>query len=722
MIPIGYRTLAAAVAWSLPTAVLARICLPAAAVLTVLGLFFALGSRHAQRRAGLCALPILLAAIPPLACSAPEPTAGPAWIDGRVRDVVRAPLTGRNYVELGDELRVAFPGVIELLPGDLVRVMVRCREVTIPGVRATLQAVPATMQVIDGPWSVRRSCARLRRALERELLRLVPGEHGATLATLVLGRATRPDHDLAAAHRATGLSHLLAVSGAHAAMLAFLLGMSSRGRHLGASRARSTSVLVILLVYGSIAGAEPPVLRAVVAYTLTAIAARVGRPFGIAQGLLIPAWITCLVEPEALLGPSFLLSYAAVIGLAMALRQRQPETPSEWLGDGLRASFWATLLTAPLTLGFFGQLAPWTILLTPLCAPLVALMLLLGLVAATISLLAPSLGDIFSLPLHAMTSSYSWIVHTADWLPGTPIPAWFRPPAWAIAVVTSMGSVLVLVRPKKSSLVVAIVAVSSLWFVSGSPAEPPHLKLFAIGHGQAALLMTNHQHQIVVDCGSLQGGARAARRLEESLTRRTIDLLIVTHADQDHYNGVPFLTARLNIERALLPEGLAHSALHLLLLDHGCDVSLLKAGAQVTPLPDMLVFAPDLPAAASDNDRSLWLHATLAATTILFSGDAQELGIAAALASDFVKPSDVLVLPHHGRRNANAPHLLARVRPCTCLASATTVDGETLIGPLAERFGAELWTTGLHGTITLHAAANKAQPAQISSEVSRRAP
>lgn len=691
-------------------------------MLAALGLLVALGTSHAHRRAGLCALPILLAAIPPLVRAVPEPIAGPAWVEGRVRDVVRAPLTGRNYVDLGGDLRLAFPGVVEMLPGDSVRVLARCREVTIPGVRPTLQAIPPTMQVTRGAWSIRRGCARLRRALERELLRLVPGEHGATLATLVLGRATRPDQDLAAAHRATGLSHLLAVSGAHAAMLAFLLGMSSRGRHLGASRARTTLVLMILLIYGSIAGAEPPVLRAVVAYTLAAIAARIGRPFGIAQGLLIPAWITCLVEPDALLGPSFLLSYAAVIGLAMALRKRKPETPREWLLDGLRASFWATLLTAPLTLGFFDQLAPWTILLTPLCAPLVAMMLLLGLVAATISLLAPSLGDVFSLPLHAMTGSYAWIVHTADWLPGTPIPAWFRPPVWAIAVVASMGAVLVLAAPKKPILVVAIIAVSSLWFVSGSPGQQPHLHLFAIGHGQSALLVTDDQHQVVVDCGSLQGGARAARRLEESLTRRTIDLLIVTHADQDHHNGVPFLTARLNIERAMLPEGLAHSALHLLLLDHGCDVILLDSGARAMPLPAMHVYAPDLPASASDNDRSLWLHATLAATTILFCGDAQELGIATALASDFVKPTDVLVLPHHGRRNANAPHLLRRVRPRVCLASATSIDGETLLGPLAQHFGAQLWTTGMHGTITMHAATSAMQPVHISSEIAPKVP
>ncbi|MFT4839862.1 MAG: ComEC/Rec2-related protein, partial [Candidatus Azotimanducaceae bacterium] len=337
MAPIAYRSLAEAIAWSLPTAVLAGICLPAATAIAMVGILVATCSKYRWRRSALSALPVLLAAAPPCAAPLPPTQPGPVWVEGRVRDVVRAPLAGRNYVQLAEDLRVSFPGEIELVAGDRLRVLARAGEPAIPGVRGSLQAIPATMKVEARTWSFRGGCAQLRRAMERELLRLVPGEHGAMLATLVLGRATRPDPDLAAAHRATGLSHLLAVSGAHAAMLAFLLGLSSRGRHLGASRTRSAVVLTILLVYGSIAGAEPPVLRAVVAYTLAAMAARTGRPFGIATGLLVPAWITCLVAPDALLGPSFLLSYAAVIGLAMALRGRPPETLGEWLIDGLRA-------------------------------------------------------------------------------------------------------------------------------------------------------------------------------------------------------------------------------------------------------------------------------------------------------------------------------------------------------------------------------------------------
>ena len=701
MLPIAYRSLALAVAWSAPTAVLARINLPAAAVVAMLGVLVATASHWPHRRAGLAALPVLLAAVPPALAPLPTAEPGPVWVTGRVLDVVRAPLTGRNYVELAEDLRVAFPGEIELVPGDSLRVLARAGEPAIPGVQPALQAIPATMQVDACTWSFRSGCAQLRRAMERELLRLVPGEHGATLATLVLGRATRPDPDLAAAHRATGLSHLLAVSGAHAAMLAFLLGLSSRGRHLGAGRTRSVLVLTILLIYGSIAGAEPPVLRAVVAYALAAIAARVGRPFGIATGLLVPAWITCLVEPEALLGPSFLLSYAAVIGLAIALRGRPPETAGEWLMDALRASFWATLLTAPLTLGFFGQLAPWTILLTPLCAPLVAMMLLLGLVAASLAMLAPGLADIFAWPLHGMASTYAWLVHTADGLPGTPIPAWYRPPVWAMALATGICIAFVMAVPRKRSVILAVGGIATLWFLPLQPAEAPHFTLFAVGHGQAALANTDQHHQVVIDCGSLQGGSRAARCLDSALARCSIDLLVITHDDTDHHNGVPFLLQRVHVRRAIMPASLRGTDLCHLLIEHGCDVLLLQPGEQSQPLPAVRVLAPDLPVGASDNDLSLWVQLQVRNCNILLAGDAQELGTAAALASGFVSRCDVLLLPHHGRRNANAAHLLRRARPRACLASASSGDGATLQGDIARRFGTEVWSTGMHGTITI---------------------
>src|SRR5437016_2135062 len=85
-------------------------------------------------------------------------------------------------------------------------------------------AVLAAAGILVCLWR-RRAGASCHRELQRRILQLWPGERGAFSCTLALGSGPEVAPDLIAAHRATGLSHLLAVSGAHASMLALLLGV-----------------------------------------------------------------------------------------------------------------------------------------------------------------------------------------------------------------------------------------------------------------------------------------------------------------------------------------------------------------------------------------------------------------------------------------------------------------------------------------------------------------
>jgi len=611
---------------------------------------------------------------------------------------------------------MSFSSPLEVTPGDRLRVLALATPPAAPGWRPTLRPARGTLHLTPGPWGPRRACALLRRAFERALLDLVPGPRGAMLATLVLGRATRPDFALTDAHRATGLSHLLAVSGAHAAMLAYLLGLTNRGRRLGAGRARLSVIVTVLCVYGCVAGAEPPVVRAVVAFLLSVVASRTGRSFGLAAGLLAPALVTAAVTPAALTSVSFLLSYAAVLGLGVAAGGRSPDDAPGWWSTALRASFWATMLTTPLTLWFFGQVAPTTILLTPLCAPIVALMLLLGLVAASLAALAPALAGWLAAPLQLFASIYAGIVHTADMLPGTPVPARNVPPGWLITIVCAAAAAWVWVWPRRRTLAWGVTLLSSLWFVPIAPAMQSALQVFAVGHGQAALLTTASGAQALVDCGSLHGGGSAARAVAAALRRRRLDLVVITHDDTDHHNGLALLLDRVVVNDAVLPASMQGSGVHDLLLDHACRVALLRAGQRLR-FGELSVHAPGVPDGASDNDRSLWVRARIRDAAVLLTGDAQELGVAAALAGGIADEADVLLLPHHGRSNRNLPHLLAAVRPRACLASSAGADGETALGAIARRFGAEVWTTGRHGDLTFDG--RTVQPAHVPALLGR---
>lgn len=708
----------AALAFAAPAAVLAGPCLPAAVAVAGLGLLFAACGRPRWRRAGLCGLPALLAALPPSRPAEPPLPAGPLAVRGRVVRVVRAPATATTTVHLADSTqrqRLTFDADLEVLPGDELRALAYAAAPVGPELPQSLRGLAASATVRDGPPSLPRLAHWLRRRLERQLLALVPGENGAMLATLVLGHDTRTPAALVRAHQDTGLSHLLAVSGAHAVMLAWLLGLAgrARGRLLRFGPRRATLMCALLVLYAFVTGGDPPVLRAAVTFVLATAATLLGRDCGLASGLVVPALLTCGLQPEALLGPSFLLSYAAVCGLALAARG--DHAGEAWWRRALRASSWATLLTAPLTAWFFGQVAPATVLLTPLLSPLVALLLLGGLLSGALGCLAPALAHLLGPPLQFAAELYAGAVRLADHLPGTPVYVLTTPPPALLAIVALAAAMLLRAWPSRRGVAAGASLFLLPFFVPPIGARPARAVLFAVGHGQACLLEAANGHCTVVDCGSLTHAALAARLVEQALAVRRIDLLVVTHADVDHHAGVAALAQQVPIRRALLPASLADSPLAATLRGHGVPFAVLWPGERTRPAAHLEVAAPWLPATAQDNDQSLWVAARLDDVRLLLTGDAQELGVAAALADGIVAPCEVLVLPHHGRPNGNALALLQRTRPRAALASARTADGDTTLGITARRFGTELWVTGQHGTLTV-----RSGPPRVSSTVPGR--
>ncbi len=604
----------------------------------------------------------------------------------------------------GREFLLALAGSMPLLPGDRLSGLAflpdqrtRRRDQRVPLLRAEAGALRHS----SGGWSPRRLAEACRQALQASLLALVDGEEGILVCHLVLGRGPPLPPDLISAHRATGLTHLLAVSGAHASMLALMMGILFRmftGRAPWGSRGYRRFCAIMLLSYGAITGWEPPVFRALAAYGLMLLAAARGRRLPLHSCLAFPALLTAILQPEELFGPSFCLSYAAVIGISLAGAFDGVGVWNHWLKVPLRASFWAVLLTAPFSLYYFGQIAPWTLIATPLLSPIVAAMLGLGVCTAIIGLLAPALAALPAAVLALLTWTYNGLVRSFTLLPGAPVFAPSSPDPWLLVGAGVIALLVLGAWPNRRGI-----AIACLWFCLPhflpSPAPvAPGLRLFAVGHGQACLLTFMDRRQVLVDCGNLGNPQRSGRLVARSLRRRSIDLLIISHGDQDHSGGLRALCERIPITRAILPAAMRDGSVSRLLRDAGTGLLFMPPGTTHRE-HDLMVFAPD-PDQASDNDRSLWVHARLGPLTCLLSGDAQAAGIAAFLESGAELEADVLLLPHHGRGEEAAGRiLLEQIRPQLALVSNRASETSTELGQLARSLGITVLATGNRGEI-----------------------
>ena len=675
------------------------------------------------------------------------PNRGPTRFDGIVRDrVQRRPGPG------GQELLfVVSRGATKILciapasrigtrpmPGDRVRGIgrhtghrsLRPGAPLLPAVRATsFQCTPRDAALP----SLNRLAALAQHGLEAGLREHMPPRVLGLISSLVLGAGPAMPNPLIRAHRATGLTHLLAVSGAHAAMLAWLLAVPFAG--MGSARQRPGYRVVcasILLIYGAITGLEAPMFRAVAAYLLALSAGRSGRRVSTSAALLAPALLTAIATPHMLFTASFCLSYAAVLGLALsgAFGNAGHDMPHggwfrTWIGAPMRASLWATAFTAPCTLFLFGQIAPCTVVATPFLAPLVAMILAVGLLVGCLSWICPPLAALCSWPAAIAADWYSNVVIALDYLPGTPVLATAAPSGWTLGAFVAFGAmtcgaVRLSKRRWRTGLFAASLTVCAAWFVTppSLSCADPDVTVLAVGHGAAVLSRIERPEKspllVAVDCGSIGRPARAARAMTRALLARgtrQLDWLVLTHSDSDHVGGVPDLVERVHVQHAVMPEHLRGSRAARTLAAHGTHCRFLLPGTEFAPCPSVRIKAPDLPATASSNERSLWVWLQprptpqdhrAGADTVLITGDAGEAAVETMVAMDRADPADVLVLPHHGRVHHRIEMLLTASLARAAIAS-TGDRSPTAQTTIARAAGVRVWQTGAVGNIRVAA-------------------
>ncbi|MCC6671807.1 MAG: ComEC/Rec2 family competence protein [Planctomycetes bacterium] len=669
---------------------------------------------RASAGAWLAAVPAAFAALP--AREPPAPSAGldpgPVRVQGVVQGRIRhegVPRQTRFVVRGADgAVRVLAAGAVPVLPGDRVVVTGRllARDGAAGAAPPLVEADPMAVRVRPGPPSAARLAEVVRARCQAALLRAVPGERGELLCLLVLGSGPPPPEAWLAAHRATGLSHLLVVSGAHVSLLALFLASLFRivsGQRAEVSRRFRAVALAAILGYGAVAGFEPPVLRAVAALCLALLAAGRGRGVAWLQLLALPALLTALIAPQDLLGVSFCLSYAAVLGLALAEPAHPGRGWRRWLLAPLRASAWAMLLTAPFTLWTFGTLAPWTVLGTPLLGPLIALLLALGLCTCLVDIVAP----ILLLPLGPLLGGLVDLhVAAVEFLaaaPGAPVFALQRPPLPVLVASGVVAALLVGLWPGRRGVALAALAGIVPHFLPWPLPVPPAFQLLPVGHGQAALAAQAGGRSVAVDCGSLGDPARAAHALRDALLpRRRLDLLILTHQDLDHAGGVARLVQLVDVAEALMPAEMLDGPAGTHLRAAGTRLRGVRLGESLRAAAGIDVYRPAtlLP---TPNEASLWVDLDLGTVRVLVPGDAEEQGTRAFLRLWRGPRPDLLVLPHHGRENPAAGELLDRLLPRLALVSNRAGEGEPPQAAAARARGIPVLCTGDLGLLAVGA-------------------
>lgn len=421
---------------------------------------------------------------------------------------------------------------------------------------------------------------RMRRACERALARGLGPEAHELAAPLLFGDRSAMTTEVDSALRASGLVHLLALSGLHVAWMAAV----ARGAvaMLGASaRARALAGALCALAYALLAGPIPSLWRASATELVVALAQRTQRALDPVQALAVSAVGLLVVAPGWAADLGFQLSCAATLGLVLLcapiveaiqspfVLRRSPT----WLLTPFAATVAAQAVALPLLIARF-HAVPWTGLVANLAAVPIAELLLAGAwLGALADAVLPGAGALWFSACTPLASAMRWVSASAA---AAPLALWpCGDGAWA-AWTAAIGSaaLLVAMAPPRAALAtrparwrgpgraVGLVALglSLLTVASERELRPARgswwLVVLDVGQGDALALATADGWWLI-DTGARSPQWDAGEGVVLPFLRwagvRRLQALVLTHDDSDHTGGAGATRRGVQVRRRFVP-------------------------------------------------------------------------------------------------------------------------------------------------------------------------
>ncbi len=628
-------------------------------------------------------------------------------LDGTpVRERAAATLDGP--VPLGTVLRI--DGTLRPVPDDG-----HGRWVARQHARVLLDVTDVRVLAEGGPLSRASEHVRdrVRHAAERH------GDVGGLLVGFVTGDTRLLSDHTAEAMRATGLTHLTAVSGSNVAIV--IGGVLAVVYALGVGvRTRRGVVVVTIVWFAFVTRFEPSVLRAgTMALLLVGVNIR-GVARDARHALAGAVLLLVLVDPFVAGSLGLQLSATATAGVlvvAPIVRQRlarwvlfERSRVTRRLSDVAAVTIGAQVAVVPLLLATFGEVPLASVPANVIAVPAAMFAAALSFVATVVAVVHV---DAASGLLWVAAWSARIVVWSAHRFADVGAVVDVSRPWAVIALVAGCGWVVTraphVTRLFAGVTVVAVVAASVPTVGGWLPRS--EFTVTAIDVGQAdAFLVEAPGARILVDAGA---DATVARWLR-SRGRRHLDVVVVTHPHLDHVGGVADVLRRVAVDavwfrpqEADLPEV---DDLFAVASERGVPVRVPRAGDVVT-VGDLSVEVLHPPEGRPHrferselNDMSTVLRITHAdGRRVLTTGDLERAGQARLLATSPRRlAAELVTVPHHGAATTD-PAFLAASGASVALISAGTDNRHGHPHPdvlaVLERLGVEVRRTDLEGTV-----------------------
>ena len=585
---------------------------------------------------------------------------------------------------------------------------------------------------------------RYRSLLRGLILENAPSPEGGILQALILGEKGRIPKDITDKFNRAGVSHILAISGLHVGIVAFIsliiiriIMKSSEYLLLRFNIFKVSALFAVipLISYAFIAGLHISTIRATIMILCFLIALLAGRGRDLLNILAFAAFAILIINPASLIDVSFQLSFVAVASIILitpTLKRMIPEgTGGGIIRRGMTSvllftmvSFAAVIGTAPLIAFYFNRISTIALLSNLFAIPIIGFTVLpvgmLFILTAPFASIAPVLITVASFFIRIAVSiivflssfSFSSFHITTPTIPEIIfyylliitvlklIDTWKsnegKTDCWSFdntkaclipVAVKRLGNMYTANQKPVLALVLGFIllffSIDAVYLhVKTSCQKYLEITFIDVGQGNSALIKFPGGDVMLVDGGGFYdrsfdlGKYVVAPYLWREKIRK-LDIMVLTHPDQDHIGGLPYLADNFEtgelwsngsksknesfrrLDEVITKKGIRHRIVDKdtpEMIIGGACISILNPAKSTSG--EGLRF-PDF----DYNNNGIVMKISLGNRSILLAADISKAAEADILASGANLRADILMSPHHGSDTSSSSAFLKAVRP-----------------------------------------------------------
>lgn len=512
---------------------------------------------------------------------------------------------------------------------------------------------------------------RLRSLVINRIERIVgDNQKAAIIIALVVGYNGKIDKKSWDVFCETGTGHLVAVSGLHISLVAgfifllikFLWKLSSRLPLLIPAQELATLIsFVVGLVYAVISGFAIPTQRALIGLSVFVSAALARRRIPSWSSWFLAIFIVLWSNPLAIMAPGFWLSFMAVAAILYVVSYRIYRKKIGWFANFFRIQLAVSLVLMPFTLLFFQQVSLVSLVSNFVAIPMFGFLIIPIALSGALLIFVGRIGDFLLLiSARLLDVSWWWLELLLDRFPCN----WNYSLENIWIFIAFLGGTILLLAPRGfPAKYLGMIWMIPLFFYSvPAPLNKGDLwfTLLDAGQGLAAVVRTKN-HCLLYDTGpkfysGTDAGARIVIPYLQHIGVRKLDMVVVSHGDNDHSGGLNSIIQKLPIVDLITSQP-----------DHRFPAFSRKCFSGQHwrwDGVDFSIVSPSIDSEFKGNNSSCVLKISSPKGSILLTGDIEKRveQWLVRYCGDKLR-STVLIAPHHGSLSSSSRDFIKLVNP-----------------------------------------------------------